>query len=118
MFRIRRFAVVRTANTVAVMYVVALLIVVVPVALILVATTPAQDGPAGVVTALVTPLLALMIAIVYGLLAWVFTALACLLYNLTSRFTGGIAVEAFRDVPPMTATSAPPPAGPQPSPYG
>ncbi len=50
----------------------------------------------------------ILIPILYGLLAWVGTALFCLLYNLTARITGGMGVDVLRNLPDVVA--APPPA--------
>jgi hypothetical protein len=50
-------------------------------------------------------LVAIVAALVYGLIGWVFTAVLCLLYNLVAGWVGGIEVEVDRVEPP-----APPPA--------
>lgn len=110
MFRIRRFSVLSTANTVAIMYFIGFLIVVVPLVLIFsisqvtLTDTSGQQvtiGAGGLVFLLLIPLL-------YGVVAWVGTALFCLLYNLTARFTGGIGVDVRSNAPAVVA--APPPA--------
>jgi hypothetical protein len=49
--------------------------------------------------------LSVVIALFYGLIGWVFTAVACLIYNLVAGWIGGIEVEVDRVEPP-----APPPA--------
>ena len=43
---------------------------------------------------------ALIAAILYGILGWIFTAIACAIYNLAARFTGGIEVQVDRVAPP------------------
>ena len=114
MFRIRRFSVISTANTVAIMYFIGLLIVLIPAILFLsvsqVTVTDASGnqstldiGAGGLVFVILVPIL-------YGLGAWVFTALFCLLYNLTARFTGGMGVDVWRNLP--DAVAVPPPAAP------
>jgi hypothetical protein len=118
MFRIRRFSVISTANTVAIMYFIGLLIVLIPVVLILSITSvtftdaSGQESTigAGAVGGLV---LLIIVPILYGLVAWVGTALFCLLYNLTARFTGGMGVDVWRNLPDSVA--APPPATAPPS---
>lgn len=117
MFRIRRFGVVRTATVAAVMYVVIVLVIFIPVLLItaLVGITPngsdAIGGGGAVVGVLI---LGLLVALFYGAFGWVFTAIACLLYNLVAGWVGGIEVqvEAVTPVgqPPATAPTAQPPA--------
>ena len=117
MFRVRRFSVISTANTVAIMYFIGFLIIFVPVALILsvaqvsITSTSGQQFTFGVEL-----LFLLIIPIFYGLAGWVFTALFCLLYNLTARFTGGIGVDvhataaAVTVAPPTQAPPSPPQA--------
>jgi hypothetical protein len=127
MFRIRRFGVVRTANVVALLYLVVFAILVIPFALFFMAlgTTPGQTGAvlAGAVAVLVF----------YAVIGWVFTAIACLIYNFVARFAGGIEVEVER-VGPGGASGGYPygnpygqvtgqapwgtPPGPQPPGYG
>jgi hypothetical protein len=126
MFRIRRFSVISTANTVALMYFIGLLIVLIPVVLFLsvssVTITDASGQQSTFGAGAVGGLVILIIApILYGLIAWVGTALFCLLYNLTARFTGGMGVDVWRNLtdsvaapPPATAPppyAAPPPQG-------
>ena len=113
MVRIRRFGVVKTATTVAMIYVVIVAIFAIPFALLAaatggVATTTGRIGPVEVLTFAVVAML------LYGIFGWVFTAIACAVYNLAARFTGGIEVEVDRVAPPAPlptwgpATGAPP----------
>jgi hypothetical protein len=106
MVRIRRFNVLKTSTVVAVMYVVIVAIFAIPFLLIVgIAGVSTNDGPnvgAGMVGGLV---LSVVIALFYGLIGWVFTAVACLIYNLVAGWIGGIEVEVDRVEPP-----APPPA--------
>jgi hypothetical protein len=87
MVRIRRFNVLKTSTVVAVMYVVIVAIFAIPFLLIVgIAGVSTNDGPnVGI--------------------GWVFTAVACLIYNLVAGWIGGIEVEVDRVEPP-----APPPA--------
>jgi hypothetical protein len=106
MVRIRRFNVVKTATVVALMYIVIVAIFAIPFLLIFgIAGVSLNGGPnvgAGIVGILVA---GVFIVLFYGLLGWVFTAIACLIYNLVAGWVGGIEVEVDRAEPP-----APPPA--------
>jgi hypothetical protein len=114
MYRIRRFGVMKTATVAAVMYMVVVAIFVVPFAL-LVAIAGTGDGlQGGLGGALVLGVVAIF---GYGLLGWVFTALACLIYNLVAGWVGGIEVQVETVAPPPAlpawgTTPQPPPAAP------
>jgi hypothetical protein len=119
-FQIRRFGVIRTSNVVAFFYLAIIAIIFVPIAVIVALATPADQsmGGLGAVGVLVFGLLA---AILYGVFGWIFTALACLLYNFAAGVVGGIeiqleAVQPPKPVPtwgtpaqPGAGTGAPPP---------
>ncbi len=116
MFRIRRFGVVRTATVAALMYVVIVLVIFIPILLItaLVGITPSGSDAIGGAGALAGVLiLGLLAALFYGAFGWIFTAIACLLYNLVARWVGGIEVqvEAVAPIgqPPASAPTAQPP---------
>jgi len=113
MFRIRRFSVISTANTVAIMYFIGFLIILIPLVLIFsVSQVTVTDASGQQATIGVSLVFALLLPILYGLAGWVFTALFCLLYNLTARFTGGIGVDVQSRTPAASAPSqapAPPP---------
>lgn len=104
MFRIRRFGVIRTSNVVAFFYIVIVAVIFVPIASIVALAVPANQsvGGLGAVGVLVFGLLA---AFVYGILGWIFTALACLLYNFAAGMIGGIEIQ-LEAVPPPTAVPA------------
>lgn len=106
MVRIRRFNVIKTATVVALMYIVIVAIFAIPFLLIFgIAGVSMNGGPdvgAGLAGILI---FGVVIALFYGLLGWVFTAIACLIYNLVAGWVGGIEVEVDRVEPP-----APPPA--------
>lgn len=123
MFRIRRFGVIRTSNVVAFFYLVIIAVIFVPIAAIVAVATPANQsfGGLGAVGVLIIGLAA---AVFYAILGWIFTALACLLYNFAAGMIGGIEIQ-LEAVPPPTpvpawgsanvpppADSAPPPAPP------
>jgi hypothetical protein len=105
MFRIQHFNVVKTATVAAVMYMIVIAIFVVPFLLLVAfAGVAAPDGAAGgtVGGVLAVSLLAIL---VYGIIGWVATAIACAIYNLVARWIGGIEVRVEALAPP-----APPPA--------
>jgi hypothetical protein len=82
--RIRKFGVLQTAKVVAVLY--ALMgLVLVPIFLIVSMFSPAKEGPG--------PVFALLMPILYGLLGFIFTAIACAIYNLVAGLVGGVEVE-------------------------
>ncbi|HUG48643.1 MAG TPA: hypothetical protein VMP67_09540 [Candidatus Limnocylindria bacterium] len=91
MFRIRRFGVIRTATVVAVAYAIAFAILAVPLVLI---ALSAPRGAFGLAAAIPAMLIALLV--IYPLLIWVLTAVACLVYNLAARWVGGIEVDVER----------------------
>ncbi len=117
MFRIRRFGVMKTATVVAVMYMVIVAVFVVPIALIGLLVAPSQGSAAGstVVSIVIFGVIAIF---AYGLIGWVFTALAAAVYNLAAGWVGGIEVqvETVAPPPPLPAWGAtspqPPPAVP------
>jgi hypothetical protein len=125
MYRIRRFGVIKTATVVAIMYMVIVGVFVAPFALLGLLIAPSQGG-AGTAAGIVA--FGLLAIFGYGLLGWVFTAVAAAIYNLAARWVGGIEVEIEHVVPPApppdwmltsTGSTAPPPtsvAPPAPSP--
>ena len=122
MVRIRRFNVVKTATVVALMYMVIVAIFAIPFFLLFaIAGVSVNAGPTqstGLVAGGIV--FAILAVLFYGLLGWVFTAIACLIYNLVAGWVGGIEVEIDRPEPPappptwMTTTTPPEPptAGP------
>lgn len=120
MYSIRRFGVIRTATIVAVIYMIVVAVFFVPIAVIAAVagafyTGDAAAGGAGLVGTFV---LGLLLALAYGAAGWVFTAAACLLYNLAAGWVGGIEVQVDRVepksavVPAWTTTPSPPGAPP------
>lgn len=124
MFRIRRFGVIRTANTVAFLYVVIVVVILIPVGIIVAlagsnATFGANtSGFTGNAAGIALVAIGLVVAVFYGILGWIFTAIACLVYNVTARFAGGIEIQLEAVAPPPppvvwggSSAAAPPPAG-------
>ena len=125
MYRIRRFGNIKTATMVAVLYMVAIAIFAIPIALFISAVgsaIPAGAGPS--IDASSGIILFVLLAIVgYGILTWVFTAIACALYNLVARWVGGVEMqlEAVAPPPPVATWAAPTsstPTDPPPAPAG
>lgn len=113
MFRIRRFAVLRTATTLAVIYAIIALIFAIPFAVILsVGQVTITDATGRTTSMTVSPLLVLILPLLYAILGWIFTAIACLVYNLAARFTGGIGVEVRSSAPAVVAALPPAAAAP------
>ena len=82
--QIRRFGIGQTAKVVAVLYALMGLIFV-PIFLVAAAIAPKEAG-FGTGFALALPIL-------YGVLGFIFTAIACAVYNFVAGFVGGIEVE-------------------------
>ena len=125
MYRIRRFGIIKTATTVAVLYMVAIAIFAIPLALLVSAVgsaIPTAAGPSIDASGIIMFVLLLIVG--YGIGTWVFTAIACALYNLVARWVGGVEMqlEAVAPPPPVPtwgapatpAPSAPPPPTPAP----
>jgi hypothetical protein len=117
MYRIRRFGVIKTATVVAVMYMLIVAVFVVPFLLLALVFAPTQGSSAmgGIAGILVFGLVAIFL---YGLIGWIFTAIAAAIYNLAAGWVGGIEVqiETVAPPPPMPVWAAsptvpPPPAG-------
>lgn len=113
MFRIRRFGVIKTSNVVALIYMVVVAIFVVPFALIVAIAGTASQVEGGAIGAIVLGVVAIL---AYGILGWIFTAIACLIYNLVAGWVGGIEVQVEAVAPPAPPPawlpSAPPPTPP------
>lgn len=99
MFRIRRFGVIKTANVVAFLYVIVIVVVFIPIGLIVAiagstTTFPGATGAfAGNAAGLGILFVGLLAALLYGILGWVFTAIACLIYNFAAGMIGGIEIQ-------------------------
>ena len=104
MFRIRRFGVIRTSNVVAFFYLVIVALIFVPIAAIVAVATPANQSFGGLGAAGVF-VFGLVAAVFYAILGWIFTALACLLYNFAAGMIGGIEIQ-LEAVPPPTPVQA------------
>ena len=100
MYSIRRFGVVRTATIVAVMYLFVTAVIVVPI--VILGGIAALVGGQGAEVVVGITVTGLIIGALYGAMGWVFTALACLLYNLAAGWVGGIELQLDTVVPPTT----------------
>jgi hypothetical protein len=113
MYRIRRFGILKTATVVAVMYMLIVAVFVVPFLLLALVASPSDSTSSvgGVGGVLVIGLASIVL---YGLLGWVFTAIAAAVYNLAAGWVGGIEVqvETVAPPPPVPAWGTPPPAPP------
>ena len=101
MVRIQRFGVIRTATVVAVVYLLAAAIFFIPFALLAVVFrtgSAGSDGSAGLSFIVV----AFLIAIFYGVIGWIITAIGCAIYNVAAGWVGGIElrIEAVEPPPP------------------
>jgi hypothetical protein len=118
MFRIRRFGVIRTANVVAFLYLIIIAIIFVPIAALVAALAP-NAGLASGAGGVAVLFFGLVIAVFYAVVGWIFTALACVLYNFAAGMVGGIEIqlEAVEPPPPPQVwggqTVAVPPAAAQ-----
>ncbi len=113
MFRIKRFGIMKTATVVAVLYLLIVLIFVVP-AVILVAAFGGTNASTGAVGLLAG---GAVLAVIYAIGGWIFTAIGCALYNVAAGWTGGIEVQVEAVAPPQPAQiwgpiTTPPPAAP------
>jgi len=111
MVRLRRFGIVQTATSIAVMYAVVVFVFFAILAVItLFAGSAARADQlggfaAGGIGLLVIGVLA---ALLYAALGWVFTAIACALYNVVAGWTGGIEMHYVTPAPqPMMPPPAP-----------
>ena len=102
MVRIRRFGIVRTATTVAALYAVIALVFVILFGLIALAgvavvpdssRTAIGAGIAGVL------IFAVIVVLFYAVIGWIFTAIACALYNFVAGFAGGIEIQVESTTP-------------------
>ena len=101
MMQIRSFGVLQTSKLIAVLYLMVFAAIGIPVGLIAIAVSPTKLGGLGLVLVLLIPLF-------YSLLGFVFTAIACALYNVAAKWVGGIAI----DIGPVAADQTGPAAAP------
>jgi hypothetical protein len=109
---IARFDVVRTANIVAALYAVIVLVIVllfaVPFAFVALLAGPETARADVVAGGVVGGLLVLVLAVVfYGGIGWVMTALVCALYNALAGRIGGIRIEVQSEGPAMVGPGGP-----------
>jgi hypothetical protein len=97
MMQIKSFGVLQTSKLIAVLYLMVFAVIGIPVGLIAITVSPTRWGALGLA-------LVLLIPVIYGLLGFVFTAIACALYNVAAKWVGGIEI----DMGPVTAPEQPP----------
>ena len=101
MYRIRRFGVMKTSTIVAAMYLTVAFVIGLPIALI-VAVAGTSTGAAGQGTgaALGIVLVVVLLGLFYAVIGWIFTAIACVLYNIVAGWVGGIEIQLEAVAPP------------------
>ncbi|MDZ4714062.1 MAG: hypothetical protein SH819_01215 [Cytophagales bacterium] len=93
MKRIKRFGIYQTAKVTAVIYFLVSAIIMIPIGLFMSMMGPMMDR------ADVSPfpfgggMVLIFLPFIYGVVGFVFTAIACAIYNLISGWTGGIELE-------------------------
>jgi hypothetical protein len=115
MVRLTRFGVVRTASVAAIVYLILSAIICIPIALFAAGTPMTVTDQFGRTVTMQFPTLFIaFLPILYAVFGWIFTAVACLIYNLAAWATGGIEFEAVPVAAPAPppAAAAPPPAMP------
>lgn len=115
MYRIRRFGVVRTASVVTLMYLLVFGAFLLFFGLLFgaISSTVTTTFPGGGTQSFDLPrpnilglFAGLLVALLlYGIATWVFTALACLLYNFVCRWAGGIEIQLEASPPAGTSGS-------------
>ncbi len=123
MVRIRRFGVLRTASVLALIYALAALVFFAIFAVfVLLAGVQSPNLPGGLpgfdagVGAIGVLIFGAIAAALYGIFGWIFTAIACLLYNWVAGFAGGVEIKLeavpVPTVPPSPVVTAPPASPP------
>lgn len=115
MYRIQRFNVLKTATVVGVMYMVVVAIFAVPFVLLF--AFLGASGSSGAQTSIGGAFaVGIGVILVYGIIGWIVTAIACVIYNGVAAWIGGIEVMVepvgAPPAPPAWMTSQPPPAPP------
>jgi hypothetical protein len=109
---IARFDAVRTANIVAALYAVIVLVIgllfAVPFAVVALVAGQEADGPGLAAGGVIGVLVLLVVAVVfYAGIGWVMTALVCALYNALAGRIGGIRVEVQPEGPSLMGPGGP-----------
>ena len=109
---IARFDVVRTANIVAALYAVIVLVIgllfAVPFAIVALVAGQEAGGPGVATGGVVGVLILLVLAVVfYAGIGWVMTALVCALYNALAGRIGGIRVDVQPEGPALMGPGGP-----------
>jgi hypothetical protein len=86
MTQIKSFGVLQTSKLIAVLYLMIFAVIGIPIGAVAILFAPGRLG---------LPELAalLLILVVYPLMGFVFTALACALYNVAAKWVGGIEID-------------------------
>ena len=92
MLRIRKFGVVQTAKVAAILYFFITAIMLVPFGIIFLAVDSVSDD-FGATEGVFGSVIFLFAPIIYAVVGFVFVAIGCPIYNLVSKWVGGIEVE-------------------------
>ena len=90
MVRIKGFGILQTAKVIAALYFVVAVLFGVPLGLIILAVGVFSGDEGSLATGLLS---IFVLPIVYGVLAFVGGVIACFLYNVIAKYTGGIEIE-------------------------
>ncbi len=92
MLRIQKFGVIQTAKVAAVLYLIITAIMVVPMGIFtfLIGTTNDETGTA---ESMFGGVFLIFAPIIYAVVGFIFVAISCLIYNLVSKWVGGIEIE-------------------------
>ncbi|MDD5156083.1 MAG: hypothetical protein PHF11_06360 [Candidatus Omnitrophica bacterium] len=95
MKEIRKIAVLQAAKVVGALYLLGSAIFFIPLTLIVIATrnSPAVSSAMQKNLGSSSPLFTLLLPLLYGLFGFIFSAIACLLYNFIASKIGGVRVE-------------------------
>lgn len=104
MVRIRRFGIVQTANVVAAIYGVVIVVFFLPIAALIVVV--GRDSPFGGAGALLVVAGGLLLAGLYAIVIWIATAIGAALYNVVAGRVGGIEVQLESVAPPPPTVAA------------
>ncbi|HMG16861.1 MAG TPA: hypothetical protein VK590_15500 [Saprospiraceae bacterium] len=88
MKRVKRFGVFQTSKVCAIIYFLVSLVIVIPIGLFI---STMGGGSSSLMP--FSGMMLLAIPFIYGILGFILTAIACLIYNLIAKWTGGIEVE-------------------------
>ncbi|HBC86161.1 MAG TPA: hypothetical protein DCZ94_04320 [Lentisphaeria bacterium] len=93
MARVKRFGIWNTAKLAAVMYFISTLIFLTPIGIIMLIIGFATGKTEGVFAGIFTASFLIFAPLIYAFFGFICVALMCLIYNIVSRFIGGIEFE-------------------------